>query len=247
MQLFGSLLRWISARCDDESSNLTFQRWNAETNFSADEFDFGIINNLSSLAEWLRYEIPGELQQLLLDFTVCCLVERPCSLVDFAADYFAQLRQRRQQQQQQLATSVVVSAHGNGHGPESDDSMLTDDSDEPSPGKLLLFRLSVLPSFLLFFLHFYYIIYLFIYLSIFLSLNGKQSRRIFKFPLFPGIRQDSWEACQHSHEFWQGFSGTSIDPCEFLRTREGCWGFFDADKHFQIFNGILNNDSIFPR
>jgi len=83
-----------------------------------------------------RYEIPGELQQLLLDFTVCCLVERPCSLVDFAADYFAQLRQRRQQQQQQLATSVVVSAHGNGHGPESDDSMLTDDSDEPSPASL---------------------------------------------------------------------------------------------------------------
>ena len=81
-----------------------------------------------------RYEIPSELQQLLLDFTVCCLVERPCSLVDFAADYFAQLRQRRQQQQ---AASVVASAHGNGHGPESDDSMLTDDSDEPSPGKPL--------------------------------------------------------------------------------------------------------------
>ena len=89
-----------------------------------------------------RYEIPGQLQQLLLDFTVSCLVERPADLVDFAADYFSQLRQRRQQQpttqQQQQQTGGLVAgsaAHGNGHGPESDDSMLTDESDEPSPGK----------------------------------------------------------------------------------------------------------------
>lgn len=80
-----------------------------------------------------RYDIPSELQQLLLDFTVCCLVERPPSLVDFAADYFAQLRQRQQQ-----ASSVGGPTHGNGHGPESDDSMLTDDSDEPSPGNIAL-------------------------------------------------------------------------------------------------------------
>jgi cAMP-dependent protein kinase regulator len=89
-----------------------------------------------------RYEIPGQLQQLLLDFTVSCLVERPADLVDFAADYFAQLRQRRQEQttvqQQNQQTGGLVAgsaAHGNGHGPESDDSMLTDESDEPSPGK----------------------------------------------------------------------------------------------------------------
>lgn len=99
-----------------------------------------------------RYEIPGQLQQLLLDFTVSCLVERPVDLVDFAADYFAQLRQRRQQQQQQTTQQQTTqqqqqqqqqqtgglvagsAAHGNGHGPESDDSMLTDESDEPSPG-----------------------------------------------------------------------------------------------------------------
>ena len=97
-----------------------------------------------------RYEIPGQLQQLLLDFTVSCLVERPVDLVDFAADYFAQLRQRRQQQttqqqqqqQQQQQTGGLVAgsaAHGNGHGPESDDSMLTDESDEPSPGTVILF------------------------------------------------------------------------------------------------------------
>lgn len=94
-----------------------------------------------------RYEIPGQLQQLLLDFTVSCLVERPADLVDFAADYFAQLRQRRTEQQQQHQQTAVQqtggggglvagsAAHGNGHGPESDDSMLTDESDEPSPGK----------------------------------------------------------------------------------------------------------------
>jgi hypothetical protein len=95
-----------------------------------------------------RYEIPGQLQQLLLDFTVSCLVERPADLVDFAADYFAQLRQRRQEQttvqQQNQQTGGLVAgsaAHGNGHGPESDDSMLTDESDEPSPGKHTVFYL----------------------------------------------------------------------------------------------------------
>ncbi|KZS13537.1 putative cAMP-dependent protein kinase type II regulatory subunit [Daphnia magna] len=85
-----------------------------------------------------RYEIPGQLQQLLLDFTVSCLVERPADLVDFAADYFAQLRQRRQEQHNQQTGGLVAgsAAHGNGHGPESDDSMLTDESDEPSPESL---------------------------------------------------------------------------------------------------------------
>ncbi|EFX74447.1 hypothetical protein DAPPUDRAFT_108952 [Daphnia pulex] len=90
-----------------------------------------------------RYEIPGQLQQLLLDFTVSCLVERPADLVDFAADYFAQLRQRRTEQQQQQTGGggggglvAGSAAHGNGHGPESDDSMLTDESDEPSPESL---------------------------------------------------------------------------------------------------------------
>lgn len=85
-----------------------------------------------------RYEIPPQLQSLLLDFTVCCLVERPVDLVDFAADYFSKLQHRQQQQQQQQSSPLVAgsAAHGNGHGPESDDSMLTDDSDEPSPGKL---------------------------------------------------------------------------------------------------------------
>ncbi len=83
-----------------------------------------------------RYEIPSELQQLLLDFTVCCLVERPPNLIEFAADYFVQLRQR--QQSQQTTSLGVTSTHGNGHGPESDDSMLTDESDEPLPGNQLL-------------------------------------------------------------------------------------------------------------
>ena len=85
-----------------------------------------------------RYEIPGQLQQLLLDFTVSCLVERPTDLVCFAAEYFAQLRQRQQQEdqtsQQQGGLVAGSTTQGNGHGPESDDSMLTDESDEPSPG-----------------------------------------------------------------------------------------------------------------
>ena len=74
-----------------------------------------------------RYEIPGELQQLLLDFTVCCLVERPANLIEFAAYYFIELRQRQE-------ASADGVKNSNGPAPESDDSMLTDDSDEPLPG-----------------------------------------------------------------------------------------------------------------
>lgn len=98
-----------------------------------------------------RYEIPGQLQQLLLDFTVSCLVERPADLVDFAADYFAQLRQRRQEQHNQQTGGLVAgsAAHGNGHGPESDDSMLTDESDEPSPGKLFYYKSNYISFFFL--------------------------------------------------------------------------------------------------
>lgn len=98
-----------------------------------------VASSTSGSGSTNRYEIPSQLQQLVLDFTVICLVERPADLVSFAADYFAQLRQRQQQQQLQRDSAgssvAATAAHGNGHGPESDDSMLTDESDDPSPGK----------------------------------------------------------------------------------------------------------------
>ena len=105
-----------------------------------------------------RYEIPGQLQQLLLDFTVSCLVERPADLVEFAADYFAQMRHRQQDQLsgQRRSTNatgsgatpggLAAAVHGNGHGLESDDSMLTDESDEPSPGKPVSSQFNLVPS-----------------------------------------------------------------------------------------------------
>ena len=42
-----------------------------------------------------QYEIPRELQEILLDFTVHYLVEQPGDVVDFALEYFTRLNSSR--------------------------------------------------------------------------------------------------------------------------------------------------------
>ena len=42
-----------------------------------------------------KYEVPPELQDLLLEFTVAVLVEEPRDIVDFAVCYFSRLRDYR--------------------------------------------------------------------------------------------------------------------------------------------------------
>ncbi|CAG0913256.1 unnamed protein product [Notodromas monacha] len=39
-----------------------------------------------------RYSVPPELQDLLLEFTVACLINQPADLVDYAVEYFSRLR-----------------------------------------------------------------------------------------------------------------------------------------------------------
>ena len=123
----------------------------------------GVAAANSSSSSSSRYEIPGELQQLLLDFTVCCLVEHPANLIDFAADYFIQLQLGQRTLATGASSNAAVAAAGaagdlpdgsscgmrsnaNGHSneaAESDDSMLTDDSDEPLPGNLCIRMTSI--------------------------------------------------------------------------------------------------------
>ncbi len=39
-----------------------------------------------------HYSVPPELQDMLLEFTVACLINRPDDLVDYAVEYFTHLR-----------------------------------------------------------------------------------------------------------------------------------------------------------
>lgn len=77
-----------------------------------------------------RCDVPPELTNLLLEFTVNVLVEKPDDIVAFAANYFAKLREERQKngQQQQPLLQPTIS--------ENDEGNLTDDEDEePIPSK----------------------------------------------------------------------------------------------------------------
>src|SRR5687767_11290849 len=42
-----------------------------------------------------RYTVPGELRDLLLEFTISCLVEKPSDLVGYAVEYFSKLKEKR--------------------------------------------------------------------------------------------------------------------------------------------------------
>ena len=68
-----------------------------------------------------QYEIPRELQEILLDFTVHYLVEQPGDVVDFALEYFSRLNASRR------STNDVQHS--------DDESMLSDD-EAPSNGNV---------------------------------------------------------------------------------------------------------------
>lgn len=68
------------------------------------------------------YEVPAGLQELLIEFTVAVLVERPSDLLAYASEYFNRMYEDRLKQPTQPS--------------ESEESMITDeDDDEPMPGK----------------------------------------------------------------------------------------------------------------
>lgn len=51
------------------------------------------------MSEQNNYNIPAELQETLLDFTVHYLVEKPPDIVDFAMEYFSRLQAKRNNSQ----------------------------------------------------------------------------------------------------------------------------------------------------
>lgn len=80
----------------------------------------------------MSFEIPAGLTDLLQDFTVSVLREKPSDLVQFGADYFRNLNDNRN------VNRITNQAERKGvtFGPGSDDEpMQTDSSDEEPFGK----------------------------------------------------------------------------------------------------------------
>jgi len=92
----------------------------------------------SASSQQSQYEIPRELQEVLLDFTVHYLIEQPADLIRFAQDYFNRLEASRPPTDGAAAASVAPSAvptvtvvadnHADSQNNSDDDeSMLSDD------------------------------------------------------------------------------------------------------------------------
>ena len=92
----------------------------------------------SASSQQSQYEMPRELQEVLLDFTVHYLIEQPADLIRFAQDYFNRLEASRPPTDGAAAASVAPSAvptvtvvadnHADSQNNSDDDeSMLSDD------------------------------------------------------------------------------------------------------------------------
>ena len=63
--------------------------------------DWSHTDKTGEMSEQNNYNIPAELQETLLDFTVHYLVEKPPDIVDFAMEYFSRLQAKRTNSQPQ--------------------------------------------------------------------------------------------------------------------------------------------------
>ena len=81
-------------------------------------------NNSSSMSSTTHYQIPGELQELLLDFTVQYLIEQPNDIVDFALHYFGKVKDKRDGLGGET-NGVRMGNREENH--QSDESMLSED------------------------------------------------------------------------------------------------------------------------
>uniref|UniRef100_A0A2R5LHM2 cAMP-dependent protein kinase type II regulatory subunit n=1 Tax=Ornithodoros turicata TaxID=34597 RepID=A0A2R5LHM2_9ACAR len=79
-----------------------------------------------------RYEVPPELTNLLLEFTVNVMIEHPTDLVDYAARYFSDLRDERERNAVSGSTAVPSSATAPPALAENDD-LIYSDEEEPMP------------------------------------------------------------------------------------------------------------------
>lgn len=80
----------------------------------------------------MDFEIPAGLTDLLQDFTVSVLREKPSDLVQFAAGYFNTLAENKSRQ----ASKTIKK--GVSFGGSEDEAMQTDSDDEPMPGECLV-------------------------------------------------------------------------------------------------------------
>lgn len=72
----------------------------------------------------MSFEIPDGLTDLLQDFTVAVLKERPPDLVKFAAEYFNKLKEKKNDDQAEKGRGVRFAAS---------EPMQTDESDDDEP------------------------------------------------------------------------------------------------------------------
>lgn len=80
-----------------------------------------------------RYEVPPELTNLLLDFTVSVLVNKPPNLIEYAAHYFDRLNHERQNMSNRFES---VTENENHFGDDDNDST----SSETSESIIIIFN-----------------------------------------------------------------------------------------------------------
>lgn len=51
--------------------------------------------NMDSSAETKRVQVPNALREVLLEFSIAYLLEKPNDVIDFAVDYFSKIQQHR--------------------------------------------------------------------------------------------------------------------------------------------------------
>ncbi|KAH7977003.1 hypothetical protein HPB52_022813 [Rhipicephalus sanguineus] len=74
-----------------------------------------------------RYDVPPELTNLLLEFTVNVMIERPSDLVEYAARYFSGLRDERQRSASSGRPPAIA---------ENDEAIYSDDEEPMPKGKV---------------------------------------------------------------------------------------------------------------
>lgn len=78
-----------------------------------------------------HYEVPPQLEDLLLEFTVNVLVNQPENLVAYAVEYFTRLNESSSKYNNKLAPSETNNVAEDGAASDQDDSMMSDDEAPP--------------------------------------------------------------------------------------------------------------------
>lgn len=86
-----------------------------------------------------RIQVPDDLREVLLEFTISYLLEQPADVVNYAADYFTRLRESRT-----VVQNLPAQRSGDGEGvPTSPDESVISNEEEPPVGRFSIRRKSV--------------------------------------------------------------------------------------------------------